>query len=182
MAFSESGRRVPRATHSPPLAVQTRPASTALTQRRARRFNSLLQPRRFPSIPCTPRASPPSDALLAHAQSRRVSWSVPDAGGGRMMQRKNADYTRDKDSPILQSMSALPPKADIAEHRCDVRFVPKADIALLQSITSSARCCRSKGTSNPSPFAVLRLIDITNFVGNCTANSAGLVPLSMRST
>ena len=25
-------------------------------------------------------------------------------------------------------MSALPPKADIAEHRRDVRFVPKADI------------------------------------------------------
>jgi len=25
-------------------------------------------------------------------------------------------------------MSALPPKADIAQHRCDVRFVPKADI------------------------------------------------------
>jgi len=24
-------------------------------------------------------------------------------------------------------MSALPPKADIAEDRCDVRFVPKAD-------------------------------------------------------
>ena len=26
------------------------------------------------------------------------------------------------------SMSALPPKADIAEHKKDVRFVPKADI------------------------------------------------------
>jgi hypothetical protein len=24
-------------------------------------------------------------------------------------------------------MSALPPKADIADHDCDVRFVPKAD-------------------------------------------------------
>src|SRR5262249_14053649 len=28
----------------------------------------------------------------------------------------------------VQSMSALPPKADIAKHRRDVRFVPKADI------------------------------------------------------
>jgi len=28
-------------------------------------------------------------------------------------------------------MSALPPKADIAERHQDVRFVPKADIALL---------------------------------------------------
>jgi hypothetical protein len=28
----------------------------------------------------------------------------------------------------VQSMSALPPKADIVEHRGNVRFVPKADI------------------------------------------------------
>ena len=27
-------------------------------------------------------------------------------------------------------MSALPPKADIRQRDCDVRFVPKADIAL----------------------------------------------------
>ena len=27
-------------------------------------------------------------------------------------------------------MSAIPPKADIAERRCHVRFVPKADISL----------------------------------------------------
>jgi len=30
------------------------------------------------------------------------------------------------------AMSALPPKADIVEHGCDVRFVPKADILALQ--------------------------------------------------
>jgi len=30
----------------------------------------------------------------------------------------------------LQPMSALPPKADMVEHGCDVRFVPKADIGL----------------------------------------------------
>jgi hypothetical protein len=56
---------------------------------------------------------------------------------------------------------------------CQKRTLPQP-----QSNTSSARCCRGTGTSNPSPFAVLRLIDITNFVGNCTGNSAGLVPLS----
>jgi len=32
----------------------------------------------------------------------------------------------------LHMMSALPPKADIAEHRRDVRFVPKGDITRLQ--------------------------------------------------
>jgi len=28
-------------------------------------------------------------------------------------------------------MSALPPKADMVQHDCDVRFVPNADIGLL---------------------------------------------------
>jgi hypothetical protein len=36
-------------------------------------------------------------------------------------------------------MSALPPKADIVHDGGNVRFVPKADIALRHSITSSAR-------------------------------------------
>jgi len=30
--------------------------------------------------------------------------------------------------------SALPPKADIAEHRCDVRFVPNADMAATSAL------------------------------------------------
>jgi hypothetical protein len=33
-------------------------------------------------------------------------------------------------SPYVRAMSALPPKADIAERAYDVRFVPKADIRL----------------------------------------------------
>jgi len=36
-------------------------------------------------------------------------------------------------------MSALPPKADIVECDRHVRFVPKADISVVHSITSSAR-------------------------------------------
>jgi len=31
----------------------------------------------------------------------------------------------------VRVMSALPPKADMVQHDCDVRFVPKADIANL---------------------------------------------------
>ena len=30
---------------------------------------------------------------------------------------------------VAEPMAAEPPKADIAQHGCDVRFVPKADIA-----------------------------------------------------
>jgi hypothetical protein len=33
-------------------------------------------------------------------------------------------------------MSALPPKADMAQHDCDVRFVPKADIETLSRFSS----------------------------------------------
>jgi hypothetical protein len=46
----------------------------------------------------------------------------------------------------LHSMSALPPKADMETQSRDVRFVPKADIAQLHSITSLAR-----PTQAPSP-------------------------------
>jgi hypothetical protein len=46
----------------------------------------------------------------------------------------------------LPDQCRLYPKADIAERDRDVRFVPKADIALLHSITSSAR-----PTQAPSP-------------------------------
>jgi hypothetical protein len=76
-------------------------------------------------------------------------------------------------------MSAISPKADVVENKGYVSALcQKQTLPQPQSNTSSARCCRSTGASNPSPFAVLRLIDITNFVGNCTGNSAGLVPLS----
>jgi hypothetical protein len=31
-------------------------------------------------------------------------------------------------------MSALPPKADIGRHECDVRFVPLAEVAVIRSV------------------------------------------------
>src|SRR6266511_3483060 len=44
------------------------------------------------------------------------------------------------------------------------------------SITSSASCCRCKGTSSPSALAVLRLITSSNLVGCWTGRSVGLAP------
>ena len=38
----------------------------------------------------------------------------------------------------VRVMSALPPKADIAERNWDVRFVPKADMALIPKTANSA--------------------------------------------
>jgi hypothetical protein len=50
-------------------------------------------------------------------------------------------------------MSALPPKADIAEYDWDVRFVPICDIGLY-SITSSAMASSDGGTVRLSIVAV----------------------------
>ena len=75
-------------------------------------------------------------------------------------------------------MSAISPKADVVENKGYGRFVPKADIASASVKHFVGALLQEHRHANPSPFAVLRLIDITNFVGNCTGNSAGLVPLS----
>jgi hypothetical protein len=66
-------------------------------------------------------------------------------------------------------MSAFPPKADVPQHRLDVRFVPKADILRCSeecrySITSSARPRSGNGIEMPSAFAVWALITSSNFV------------------
>jgi hypothetical protein len=63
------------------------------------------------------------------------------------------------------AMSALPPKADIAGRRLDVRFVPKADIGFGHSITSSARNNIDGGTVRLSAFAVWVFIARSNFTG-----------------
>jgi hypothetical protein len=52
-----------------------------------------------------------------------------------------------------QPMSALPPKADIAERKWHVRFVPKGHSALQQKMTysiTSARRCGARARRFPS--------------------------------
>jgi hypothetical protein len=56
-------------------------------------------------------------------------------------------------------MSALPPKADIAQRDRDVRFVPETDVLRCgeerrYSITSSAVASSLSGTAKPSALAV----------------------------
>jgi len=65
-------------------------------------------------------------------------------------------------------MSALPPKADIAESDWHVRFVPIADKVQRSkesrySITSLAVASSDRGIVRPSAFAVLGLITIPTF-------------------
>jgi len=83
-------------------------------------------------------------------------------------------------SDILK-MSALPPKADIAEHHSDVRFVPKADILHCSeerpySITSSARSRIPVGRSTPIALAVFRLTTNSNLAACSTGRSEGFDP------
>jgi hypothetical protein len=87
----------------------------------------------------------------------------------------------------VQPMSALPPKADIAECDRHVVFVPLADILgssskRRYSITSSARTSRDDGTVRPRALAVLRLIDSSILVGNSTGRSPGRAPCRILST
>ena len=70
----------------------------------------------------------------------------------------------------VQSMSALPPKADIGTSLRDVRFVPKADILRCSkerrySITALARASNAAGKVRPRSLAVFGLITVSYFVG-----------------
>jgi hypothetical protein len=77
----------------------------------------------------------------------------------------------------VQSMSALPPKADIAVRDWDVRFVPKPDVSNCSKIsysnTSSARFTNGD-LPRPSVLKALRLMTKSNFVGCKAGRSAGL--------
>src|SRR5262249_14839052 len=59
---------------------------------------------------------------------------------------------------------------------------PHDELALVHSITSSARASSVGGTARPSACAVLRLMTSSNLVGCTTGRSAGLVPLRILST
>jgi hypothetical protein len=58
----------------------------------------------------------------------------------------------------------------------------RSSIALIYSITSSARPRSGSGTAMPSAFAVLRLMTNSNLVTSCTGKSAAFSPLRIRPT
>jgi hypothetical protein len=73
--------------------------------------------------------------------------------------------------------SGLSLKADIAQYSRHVSKVPQTEVDEPHSITSSARESIMDDISNPSAFAVLRLIRNSNFVGCSTGKSAGFYRL-----
>ena len=99
--------------------------------------------------------------------------------------KTTSDIGRDRHPDGMAPMSALPPKADIGTQSRNVCFVPKADIPHCSeesrySITSSARAESVGGISNPSVFAVFRLITNWKLIGSITGRSPGFSPLRMR--
>ena len=87
----------------------------------------------------------------------------------------------------FQSMSALPPKADIGTQPRNVCFVPKADILRCgkerrYSIISSAVASSVCGNVRPNVLAVLRFKTRSNFVGCSTGKSDGFEPCSILCT
>ena len=88
-------------------------------------------------------------------------------------------------SEHVQSMSALPPTADIGTEAQNVRYVPKADVsnrskAGSYSITSSVVASSDDGTVRPRMRAVSTLMTSSNLVACTTGKSAGFSPLRMR--
>src|SRR5262249_15570446 len=63
---------------------------------------------------------------------------------------------------LVRVMSALPPKADMDQQGRDVRFVPIADISLIQSPRRHEQ--EPLGKVRPSAFAALKLTDSAYFV------------------
>src|SRR5262249_715657 len=88
---------------------------------------------------------------------------------------RTAAQDTDNRKLVLGAGRKRPRRRRAAEQRDEVT-------ATDHSITSSARCCKNKGTSRPSALAVLRLTTSSYFVGACTGRSAGFWPLRMRST
>ena len=71
----------------------------------------------------------------------------------------------------VQSMSALPPIADIGTQSCDVRFVPKADISLLPDGTLSRTVYRHlEGAILIHAEQVSRIVALLGAVNSGLAN------------
>jgi hypothetical protein len=81
---------------------------------------------------------------------------------------------------LQQAMSAITPKADMCGATGDVRFGPKADIALFDHLIGARK--ELGGIVMPRALAVLRLMASSYLLGACTGKLAGFSPLRIRST
>src|SRR6516225_8850203 len=102
--------------------------------------------------------------LTSRTEPADSIWRRALSECSRVSGRVDVRFESKADLGQVDAMSALPPKADIADSDRHVRFVPKADICRFYSITSSAIESSPDGTSMPSARAVCRLIAKLNLV------------------
>ena len=79
----------------------------------------------------------------------------------------------------LNTMSALPPKADI-HPALGMSAMCQKQTSAGHSITSSARCCRLNRTDRLSALADFKLMTVSYLFGACTGRSAGFCWISIR--
>src|SRR5262249_34907715 len=100
------------------------------------------------------------------------SSSVTGAGGRRWdpLWRRRDGLNREYGTQVTRSIDEL-----------IFLSAPRFASGPRHSITSSAICCRCKGTLSTNALAVLRLIRSSNLVGCSTGRSPGLAPLRILS-
>src|SRR5262249_7034632 len=132
---------------SPPLALMPAATSSSSAARRATSTvfapsaaNSSAMPRPMPLLaPVTIAILPWSCPAILYSRSRKCHYSRKVRHGhNRLFGCATGRRAWSRVSSFWDYVP-LPAKADIAGRRLHVRFVPKADIALCHSITSSAR-------------------------------------------
>src|SRR5262249_33075660 len=122
-----------------------------------------------------------SNVALQSASGTRTLRSDVGTGESSWTEVQYLPFESLEDISVQQTMSALPPKADMCGATGHVCFGPIADMPFY-SMTSSARVSSVGGTTRPSALAALRLITSSYLVGACTGRSTGFSPLSMRPT
>src|SRR5215469_1816264 len=107
--------------------VGCRTSRTALEEPN-QRHGGLLRTRR--ERPCRHTANKRDELAPPHLFAPTRKRHIVAGQSGKVVRLPLGDvrFGSKADIGAVRAMSALPPKADIAERRRDVRFVPKADI------------------------------------------------------
>src|SRR5262245_57593606 len=112
----------------------------------------------------------------------RLSADCPVARRAARIVRRALRRSAADASPRSAARAAASARREGREGLRDAIAQQRDELALLQSITSSARTRNVSGTFKPSTLLVVRLKTRSNLVGCSTGRSAGLAPRRILST